>query len=178
MNKLQIPYDTVTPDVDESAQANETAQALSERLAIAKATVFKDRFTEHLLIGADTVVTMGDNRRMFGKPHTFANAQAQLRQASGQRCTFTSGLCVYNSVTGNMQSTAIDFHIKFRQLTDEMIDNYLKKDNPLKCAGSFKSESLGIALVEAYESSDPSSVEGLPLIQLTRMLENEGVRVI
>ena len=102
----------------------------------------------------------------------------QLRAASGKQVRFLTGLCLYNSATGNEQVAVEPFSVHFRELTDEQIDNYLKAEQPYNCAGSFKSEAMGIALFDRLEGDDPNSLIGLPLIRLIQMLEKEGIRVI
>ncbi len=110
-----------------------------------------------------------------GKPLGHDKAVAQLRRASGKRVTFLTGLCLLDSASGRHQLEAVPFHVHFRKLSDDMIEHYLRREQPYQCAGSFKSEGLGIALFERLEGDDPNSLIGLPLIRLIRMVEKEGI---
>jgi len=176
LQKIMLPFDCAKPNVDETAQPNESASALVERLAIAKAKACKDQFNDHLIIGGDQVAVIND--QIVGKPHNFDNAFKQLRQASGQIITFYTGLCLYNSATDQHQSIVECFHVHFRELSDAMITGYLHAEEPYNCAGSFKSEDLGIALFDRLEGKDPNTLIGLPLITLMDMLKNEGINVL
>jgi septum formation protein len=113
----------------------------------------------------------------FGKPHTFDNAKQQLIQASGRKMTFHTAFCLYNSKTGHMQARVVPIDVQFRTLSEAQIERYLHKEQPYNCAGSAKSEGLGIALIERFEGDDPNALIGLPLIALVDMLNNEGVAV-
>ena len=176
LQKLCIPFQCEKPNVDESELCGETAQQLVQRLALAKATAVSDKFTQHLIIGGDQVAVINGN--IIGKPHGFDNAFSQLKQASGQIITFYTGLCLLNSATGHAQTIVETFQVHFRQLSDVMITNYLNKEQPYQCAGSFKSEGLGIALFSKLEGKDPNTLVGLPLITLIELLNNEGVEVL
>jgi len=171
-----LPFDCTKPNVDEKELPNESAPALVERLAINKAKACKDQFNDHLIIGGDQVAVI--NERIVGKPHNFNNAFKQLREASGQIITFYTGLCLYNSATDQHQSIVECFNVHFRELTDAMITGYLNTEEPYNCAGSFKSEGLGIALFDRLEGKDPNTLIGLPLITLMDMLSNEGINVL
>jgi len=173
LEKLTLPFICAAPGVDESAQANESAEQLVQRLAVAKAKALAANYPDHLLIGSDQVCVI--NGEILGKPHTHANAFRQLRAASGQCITFYCGLALLNSATGHLQQLVEPFHVHFRDLTDEEINGYLQQEQPWDCAGSFKSEGLGIALFERLSGRDPNSLIGLPLIALGEMLRNEGV---
>ncbi|WP_126454896.1 Maf family protein [Sulfuriflexus mobilis] len=176
LQKLGLPFETAAPDVDESARANEPPEQLVARLAEAKARAVAKQFPHALIIGSDQVaVNAGE---ILGKPHTHARAIEQLQNASGKTVRFLTGLCLYNSATDKAQSEVVPFDVVFRELTGEQIENYLQREQPYNCAGSFKSEALGIALFERLEGEDPNTLIGLPLIRLVRMLENEGVRVL
>tara|TARA_R110001583_G_scaffold81253_2_gene216996 strand:- start:26307 stop:26888 length:582 start_codon:yes stop_codon:yes gene_type:complete len=176
LEKLHLPFLTEKPNVDESALENETAQQLVERLAIQKALAISPKFGNALVIGSDQVCV--NDGIILGKPGNFENAFQQLKAASGKTITFYTGLALINSKTGKQQSLVEPFVVKFRVLTDQMITNYLNKEQPYQCAGSFKSEGYGISLFESFEGKDPNSLIGLPLISLIKMLENEGVQVI
>jgi septum formation protein len=176
LEKLGLPFDTAAPQTDETPLEGETPEQLVARLAEAKARAVKDQHPKALIIGSDQVaVNAGE---ILGKPHTHDKAMAQLRNASGKHIRFLTGLCLYNAATDHAQVEVVPFDVVFRQLTDEMIDNYLKAEQPYNCAGSFKSEAMGITLFEKLEGEDPNTLIGLPLIRLVRMLENEGIRVI
>lgn len=176
LEKLGIPFNVASPDVDEQQLPNETPEQLVKRLAQAKAmTVAKD-LQEGLVIGSDQVAV--NKGKILGKPGTHEKAAQQLTQASGQRITFYTGLCLINAATKNTQTDVMSFHVHFRTLSATQIENYLQKEQPYDSAGSFKSEGLGIALFERLEGDDPNTLIGLPLIQLVSMLEHEGVRVI
>lgn len=176
LEKLQLDFDTDSPEIDESRQPDETPEQLVARLACEKARAVATRHPDSLIIGSDQVAINGDE--ILGKPGSHDRAMAQLRAASGRQITFLTGLCLYNSASGDEQVVVEPFSVHFRQLTDEQLDNYLKAERPYNCAGSFKSEAMGIALFDKLEGDDPNSLIGLPLIQLLRMLEKEGVRVI
>jgi len=176
LEKLGVPFETASPEVDESHLPNESPQQLVQRLAEAKAKAVAEQFPDALIIGSDQVAVIDD--RILGKSGSHDKAVAQLRQASGKTVTFLTGLCLYNSRTDHCQCDVVPFKVHFRQLDDSQIENYLNKEQPYNCAGSFKSEALGIALFEKLEGDDPNTLIGLPLINLVRMLEKEGFYVI
>lgn len=176
LKKLHLPFETAAPDIDESTRANEDPRDLVLRLAEEKAKAVAILFNKHLIIGSDQLAVV--NNEVLGKPGNHDNAVRQLQQTSGQTVHFYTGLCLYNSQTGQMQSEVVPFDVKFRVLTTEQIDHYLKTEQPYQCAGSFKSEGLGIALFEKLTGDDPNTLIGLPLIRLIRMLEKEGVQVL
>ncbi len=173
LDKLGIPFIQDSPDIDETPQADENAAALAERLAIDKAKALADKHPNSLIIGSDQVATFSG--RIIGKPHTKDNAKSQLMQFSGQSVTFLTGLCLYNSQTGSHQSLVEPFNVHFKELTERQVERYIEQEQPLDCAGSFKSEGLGITLFSQLEGRDPNSLIGLPLIALTEMLINEGM---
>jgi len=174
LNKLGVSFDTMSPETDETALNNETPQQLVERLSKAKAIA--DKVQDALVIGSDQVSVI--NGEIIGKPHTHENAVKQLQNASGKTVTFYTGLCLYNSSTHQYQSEVVPFDVVFRTLTEEQIENYLKKEEPYNCAGSFKSEALGIVLFEKLQGEDPNTLMGLPLIRLVKMLEQENFPVL
>ena len=176
LKKLGIAFDTLSPEVDETILDNESPQQLVERLSIAKAKAVADKVNDALVIGSDQVSVI--NGEIIGKPHTHENAVKQLQNASGKTVTFYTGLCLYNSSTQQYQSEVIPFNVVFRTLSDSQIENYLKKEEPYNCAGSFKSEALGIVLFEKLEGEDPNTLMGLPLIRLVKMLEKENFPVL
>ena len=173
--RLHIPFEVMSPDVDETPLPNEKPQDTALRLAQFKARAVADKFPDALIIGSDQVAMLGDTQ--FGKPHTFENAKKQLTQASGRKMTFHTALCLFNSKTGNMQARVVPIGVQFRTLSEAQIERYLHKEQPYNCAGSAKSEGLGIALIERFEGDDPNALIGLPLIALVEMLNNEGVMV-
>lgn len=142
------------------------------RLAQAKAQSLATRFPNHLIIGSDQVCVL--DGEITGKPHTEENARRQLRKASGSIITFYTGLALYNSASGHLQTECEPFDVHFRHLSDKEIEGYVRKENPLQCAGSFKSEGLGITLFERLEGRDPNTLVGLPLIALCQMLRREN----
>lgn len=174
--RLMIPFDVDVPDVDESPLPGEPPVALVERLAIAKARAVVARHPDALVIGSDQVAV--HDGFVVGKPLTHERAVAQLRQASGQAVVLYTGLALVNSTSGRVQSEVVPYRVVFRTLTDVQIENYLRKEQPYHCAGSVKSEGLGVALLERFEGEDPATLIGLPLIRLVRMLEAEGVAVL
>jgi len=176
LEKLQLSFSTDSPEIDESRLEGESPEQLVARLAEQKATAVAERHPNSLIIGSDQVAV--NDGQILGKPGNHAKAVAQLQSASGKRVTFLTGLCLYNSATGDCQVEVVPFGVVFRKLNESQIENYLKAEQPYNCAGSFKSEAMGIALFERLEGEDPNTLIGLPLIRLVRMLEAEGVRVI
>ncbi|MCY4763077.1 Maf family protein [Klebsiella aerogenes] len=172
LEKLSLPFECTAPEVDETPQPGESARQLVVRLAQAKAQALASRFPQHLIIGSDQVCVL--DGEITGKPHTEENAHRQLRKASGTIVTFYTGLALYNSANGHLQTECEPFDVHFRHLSDQEIEAYIRKENPLQCAGSFKSEGLGITLFERLEGRDPNSLVGLPLIALCQMLRREG----
>ena len=175
LSKLSLPFETQAPEIDETPLPNESPEQLVERLSIAKAKAVAEKLTKGLVIGSDQVAVI--DGEILGKPGNHDNAVEQLQNASGKTVTFLTGLCLYNAATHNMQVEVVPFKVVFRQLTTEQIESYLQKEQPYNCAGSFKSEGLGITLFERLEGDDPNTLIGLPLIRLVRMLEAEGVEV-
>ncbi|MFO1391614.1 MAG: nucleoside triphosphate pyrophosphatase [Agitococcus sp.] len=175
LNKLQLKFIQDNPNCDETPFNNETAPQLAVRLAIAKAQALAHQYPHHLIIGSDQVATFAG--QLIGKPLTHDKAVQQLSSFSGQAIDFYTGLCLFNSFTGHIQSIVECFRVYFRVLDAAQIERYLQAEQPYFCAGSFKSEGLGICLFKKLEGNDPNSLIGLPLIQLVTMLHNEGVNV-
>jgi len=173
LQTLGLPFTACSPDIDESPLAGESPRELVVRLAKAKARALADDFPDALIIGSDQVALIDET--LLTKPHTHVNAFAQLRRCSGREVEFSTGLCLLNAATGIDESLVEPFRVKFRELSDEQIDGYLKKEEPFDCAGSFKSEGLGIALFESLDGRDPNSLVGLPLIALVGLLDKMGV---
>ncbi|WP_428086577.1 Maf family protein [Candidatus Thioglobus sp.] len=179
--KLGLEFSVHAPDIDESRQTNESPEQLVYRLAQAKAkAVAKSR--HGLIIASDQVATLqngsGVDEQILGKPHTHENALKQLSECSGKSVTFITSLCLLNTNSGNIQTIVERFKVSFRQLSAQQIEHYLKKEQPYNCAGSFKSEGLGIGLFNSLEGNDPNTLIGLPLIQLIKLLDNEGIDVL
>jgi len=176
LEKLCIKFETLAPNVDESRLANETPQALVERLAIEKARDVANKYNDALVIGSDQVAIIGDT--ILGKPGSAENAFTQLQASSGKTVIFYTGLCVLNSANNNMHSSVERFAVTFRDLSNAEIETYINKEQPLNCAGSFKSEGLGIALFEKLQGDDPNTLIGLPLIRTIEFLKREGLNVL
>ena len=170
-----VPFETANPDIDESPLEGETPVQLVERLAIAKAQAIADQHPQALIIGSDQVALHGND--IVGKPITHDKAVAQLQSASGRKIELYTGLALLNSATGGLQSEVVPFTVHFKQLSDEIIEGYLRKEEPYNCAGSVKSEGLGIALLDRFEGEDPNALIGLPLIRLVAMLERENFKL-
>jgi MAF protein len=180
LEKLQLPFACANPNIDESMLLNEDPHDYVQRLSIEKAKALQDEFPNHLIIGSDqcAVIQVNDQQQILGKPHSVTKAIEQLSQASGKTVTFLTGLCVYNSATQQEISLVEPFIVHFRDLTLQQIERYIEQEKPLDCAGSFKSEGLGIRLFSALEGRDPNSLVGLPLIALVDLLEQQGIRVL
>lgn len=176
MARLRLPFESATPGVDETPKTGESPAQLVERLAVAKARAVASLYPGALIIGSDQVAVY--DGAITGKPRDHAHAVEQLRAASGRKVMLYTGLALLHSGTGRVQSEVVPFGIQFRTLSDTQIENYLRKEQPYNCAGSVRSEGLGVALLERFEGDDPNALIGLPLIRLIRMLENEGVNVI
>ena len=176
LEKLGHPFATFKPQVDETPLPGEDADALVARLAEAKARAALGRFENALVIGGDQVAVIDDH--ILGKPHTHERATAQLAAASAKVVRFRTGLCLLNTATGRADTEIAPFNVHFRRLTPEEIEAYLRREQPYDCAGSFKSEGLGITLFERLEGDDPNTLIGLPLIRLTAMLRRAGFDVL
>ena len=173
LQRFNLPFEVARPDIDESPLPGEHPRSTAERLAIEKARAVAGNFADALIIGSDQVAAMGDIR--FGKPGTVERAVAQLKQMSGQTVIFHTALALLNTTTGEAQIDVVPTEVRFRALSDDEIVRYVEKERPLDCAGSAKSEGLGITLLDALSGDDPNALVGLPLIALARMLRREGV---
>ncbi len=185
LKRLNLPFQTINPQIDEQQLATETATQTVERLAAAKARAAGQQLQHktpqenpqrYLIIGSDQLSVFSG--KVLGKPKTHEAATRQLRQASGQCVQFFTGLAVLNSATGNLLSSVAHNEVWFRDLTDTQIETYLNVEKPLDCAGSFKSEGLGIALFRRIEGDDPNALIGLPLICLCNLLQAQGLDVL
>ncbi|MBF0124805.1 MAG: septum formation inhibitor Maf [Magnetococcales bacterium] len=175
LQRLHYPFVTVAPLADETPLPAESPEQLVQRLAEAKALSVRQQFPDALIIGCDQVAVVGET--ILGKPGDHQRAVAQLQRLSGQLVRFVNGLVLYNAATGRCHKDVIVFAVTFRTLDAARIERYLHQEQPYHCAGSFKSEQLGIALCEAFHGEDPTALVGLPLIRLVTWLELEGVVV-
>ena len=173
LEKLGIVFSCRSPDIDETALPGERPRELVERLAIAKAKEIGKQHENALIIGSDQVAVL--DGKIIGKPANHQAAVEQLMEASGREVHLYSGLCLYNSASGKIQHCVEPYSVVFRDLKLEQIEKYLQKDQPYNCAGSLKSETLGIALLSKLQGDDPNALIGLPLIRLVDMLLNEGI---
>ncbi len=173
LGRLQIPFQVCAPATDETPLPDEPPVATAERLAVAKAAAVVESFPEALIIGSDQVAFCGTQR--FGKPGSRDNAWEQLRSLSGQIVVFHTGLCLLNSKSNRSHVRGVATEVRFRELADSEIQRYLDKEDALNCAGSARSEALGISLLEWMRSDDPTALVGLPLIALAEMLRAEGL---
>ncbi|MNF51950.1 MAF protein [Pseudomonas linyingensis] len=175
LERLHLPFACQAPEIDENPLPGESAERLVCRLAEQKSRALASRHHQHLIIGSDQVAAL--DGQILGKPHTFERAREQLRAASGASVTFYTGLCLHNSQSGHTQTACIPFTVHFRTLDDACIERYLRLEQPYDCAGSFKSEGLGISLFRSTAGEDATSLIGLPLIRLVDMLLAEGVQI-
>jgi septum formation protein len=174
--RLKIPFDSFAPDIDETPKKGESIQALVLRLSKEKAKAASQRFLDAVCIGSDEVAAL-DNQ-ILGKPLTHEAATLQLKSMSGRKVEFHTGVCVYAPTLAFEDCRLVTTAVTFRQLTTSMIENYLLKEQPYQSAGSFKSETLGSALIEKFHGDDPTALIGLPLITLCEMLQKIGLGVI
>lgn len=176
LSRLGVAFSVADPALDETARPGEEAPALVARLAQAKACSVAGSERGALVIGGDQVAVL--DGEILGKPGGAAANRRQLERASGKRVQFHTGLCLLAADGSRAQVEVVPFAVHFRALTDDQIAAYVERERAFDCAGGFRSEGLGAALFERMEGSDPSALMGLPLLSLTRMLENEGVDVL
>lgn len=176
LEKLQVPFETANPDIDESPIKGETPEQLVKRLAIEKAKAVASVYQHALVIGSDQVALHGD--KIVGKPISHEHAVEQLREASGKSVQLFTGLALVNTQTKAVQSEVMPYTVHFRHLSDAVIEAYLHKDQPYNCAGSLRSEGLGIVLLDKFEGDDPNTLIGLPLIRLVSMLQKEKFPIL
>lgn len=173
IQRLGMAFKYESPDVDESANLDEKPDHLVQRLAEMKANCIASQHKDAIVVGSDQIATYG--QIVLSKSGNYENAKAQLSMLSGQKVTFFTGLCVVNTVANTVQTDCIEYIVYFRRLDQQEIEDYLKKEQPYDCVGSFKSEALGISLINRMEGDDPTALIGLPLIRLCEMLRREGV---
>lgn len=174
--RLGLPFETAAPGTDETAQDGETPTATALRLSEAKARAVAAHYPEALIIGSDQVACL-DNM-VFGKPGNHENAVKQLKTMRGRTVNFFTGLCLLNAKTGKAHLRGVPTLVTFRNLSDAAIEGYLHRERPYNCAGSAKSEGLGIAMIAKMEGEDPNALIGLPLIALCDLLEREKVHIL
>jgi len=174
--RLRVEFQVAAPDVDETPQANETPKQLACRLAMSKARAVAAQFPACVVIGSDQVADL--DGLALGKPGNHARATAQLQQMRGQTVIFQTAVAVVCQDSGFAQLDLAQVRVRFRELEDAEIEAYLRAETPYDCAGSAKSEGLGIALLESIENDDPSALVGLPLIRTCRMIRAAGIRIL
>lgn len=175
--RLGVPFEVTSPDIDESPQPGEHPAALARRLAREKARAIAEKLApgerDVLVIGSDQVCVLGDEA--LGKPGSHEKAVAQLQRLSGQTVVFETALCLFDAATGRAQEELVSTEVEFRELSLPEIEAYLQKEPAYDCAGSAKSEGLGIALLDRLSGDDPTALIGLPLIALSRLLRHAGL---
>ncbi len=176
LTRLRVPFSVESPHVDESPLPGELPAALASRLALAKAQAVARRHPDCVVIGSDQVADL--DGQPLGKPGNHVRAIAQLRQMRGKVVVFQTAVAVVCLQSGFCQQALAPVKVTFRELTDSEIENYLQQEQPYDCAGSAKSEGLGIALLDAIDSDDPTALVGLPLIRTSRMLRNAGIQLL
>ena len=176
LGRLGVAFATARPNVDETALPGELPHDTALRLSRRKAEAVAAQFPGALIIGSDQVASL--DGKPLGKPGSHEAAVAQLRAMRGRTLIFHTGICLYNSTTGEAETREVPTIVRIRPLTDAQIETYLRKDQPYDCAGSAKSESLGIAIMDSLSGDDPTALIGLPLITLTGMLYRQGLDVL
>ena len=176
LSRLQLPFEVASPEVDETPQIGETPRAIALRLALAKARAVALRFPQAVVIGSDQVADLAG--QALGKPGDHARAAAQLRSMRGQTVVFQTAVAVVCQETGFEEVDIAPVQVRFRDLSDAEIEAYLQAEQPYDCAGSAKSEGLGIALLASIQNDDPTALVGLPLIRTCRMISAAGIRVL
>jgi len=176
LERLHIPFQTAAPEVDETPLPGESAEQTSRRLAQEKALAVSQSHPDAMIIGSDQVALL--EGQQIGKPLTHDNAVLQLRSMRGKTVIFYTALALLNARTREMQTEVAENRVSFRDVSDVEIENYLLKEQPYHCAGSAKSEGLGIALISRMEGDDPNALVGLPLILLVGMLKNQSFHIL
>jgi|SRR6185295_2240740 septum formation protein len=175
LERLKLPFQTVSPEVDETPLSTEAPAATAARLALSKAQSVNARFPRSLIIGSDQVAFCEGIR--LDKPGNHAGALAQLRHASGKTVSFITAIALLNTANGRTQTKVVPTEVRFRKISEPEIERYVRAEPAYDCAGSAKAESLGIALLESIQSADPTALIGLPLIALSEMLRNENLPI-
>ena len=175
LERLHLPFEAISPDIDESPLPGESAENLVLRLARTKAEEIAKNQVNALIIGSDQVARLGT--MILNKPGTRENARKQLKLIRGNTVNFLTGLCVLNTASRNCQAELVNYTVSFRDFNDEEIERYLEIDIPYDCAGSFKSEQMGITLISKMQGDDPNALIGLPLIKLAEMLRQMGLKL-
>ena len=174
--RLGLPFEVAAPGVDETPLPNEAPEETSPRLAQAKAKAVAARFPQAIVIGSDQVALL--DGLPLGKPGNHSNAVRQLKAMRGKEVVFHTALCIYHAASGRMTARVVPYRVRFRGYSDAQIERYLQREQPYDCAGSARSEGLGIALIAEMRGDDPNALIGLPLIALTEMLAEHGVSVL
>ena len=176
LERLRIPFTVAAPNVDETPLVSETPQAMACRLALAKAKIVAAQFPGCIVIGSDQVADL--HGEALGKPGDYIRAVAQLQKMRGQTVIFQTAVAVACLETGFLQLDLAQVKVKFRELSDDEIEVYLRAETPYDCAGSAKSEGLGIVLLESIDNDDPTALVGLPLMRTCRMLQAAGLKLL
>jgi septum formation protein len=176
LSRIGVPFETAAPQVDETPLPGETPAQIARRLALAKARAVARRFPQAVVIGSDQVADLAG--QPLGKPGTHERATEQLRRMRGRTVVFQTALAVVCEATGFTAEDLAPVEVRFRDLSDSEIEHYLRAEQPYDCAGSAKSEGLGIALLEAIHSDDPTALVGLPLIRTCRMIRAAGIELL
>ena len=176
LSRLGLPFETADPTVDETPLPGEAPEASAMRLSEAKARAVATAFPDALIIGSDQVACL--DGQVFGKPGNHENAMRQLQAMRGRRVNFFTGLCLLDAKSGRAHLRGVPTLVTFRDLSDDEIENYLRKEQPYNCAGSAKSEGLGIALIARIDGGDPNALIGLPLIALCDLLRIENISAL
>ena len=176
LQRLRVPFEVVSPDMDETPLANEAPQALATRLALAKAKAVAALHPNAVVIGSDQVADL--NGEPLGKPGTHERAVLQLQRMRGQTVVFQTAVSVVCQASGFEQTELAQIKVRFRDLSDAEIEAYLRAEEPYDCAGSAKSEGLGIALLDAIDNDDPTALIGLPMIRTARLLRAAGIDLL
>ena len=176
LKQLKLPFTVVKPNIDESRKKNEPINQFVKRLSKEKAMKIALNHKDSIIIGSDEVAVC--NNKVLGKPLTIKNAKKQLKLISGQKVVFKTGICVVSIDDKKIFSSVVNYNITMRTLNDRQIENYIKKEDMLNCAGSIRIEGLAIGLIEKTSGSDPTSIIGLPLIKLSNYLVKMGYKVL
>ena len=176
LDRLHLDYDCHSPDIDETIATDEDASTYVCRLARSKAEQVAMRYPEAIVIGSDQCALLGEE--ILGKPGSHEKALQQLQATQGKTVVFHTAICVLNLSTGFSAVEDVVFEVEFRKLSDQQLEHYLRVEQPYQCAGSFKAEGYGACLFNRMSGDDPTSLIGLPLLKLTRMLESAGVEVV